>query len=194
MMTGNHFKAWRERMGFNRSQAAEALGVGRNQPQIYEEMEDTQIPAYIARACMHLEDESKELTGDDAMSALKQFETRNRKDMKMIEIIAVTVRGGAHRPFPSIIRYYVEWFATSGVKTFSQEIEDRLMIGLKGQILTEARKMERSGLGQADSWQHFDRLELLGIFTTARAKALLDYWDSPLNLREKFYSQTMGAG
>ena len=59
MMTGNHFKAWRERMGFNRSQAAEALGVGRNQPQIYEEMEDTQIPAYIARACMHLEDESK---------------------------------------------------------------------------------------------------------------------------------------
>lgn len=48
-MTAYQFKQWRERLGFNRVQAAEALGLGRNQPQRYEEGQP--IPKYIALAC-----------------------------------------------------------------------------------------------------------------------------------------------
>lgn len=43
------FLAWRTSLGLNRSQAAEALGLGRNQPQRYEEGQP--IPLYIALAC-----------------------------------------------------------------------------------------------------------------------------------------------
>ncbi|MBB1247464.1 hypothetical protein [Rhizobium sp. G21] len=53
-MTGAEFRAWRERMNLNRSQAADALGLGRNQPQLYEE-EKRPIQRYIALACAALE-------------------------------------------------------------------------------------------------------------------------------------------
>lgn len=52
-MTGADFKAWRERLGLNRIDAAAALGTGRNQPQRYEEGQE--IPLYIALACAALE-------------------------------------------------------------------------------------------------------------------------------------------
>ncbi|WP_420961086.1 helix-turn-helix domain-containing protein [Brucella sp. IR073] len=52
-MTPEDFKAWRERMGFNRVQAAEALGVSRNMPQRYEDGH-AEIPLYIALACAAL--------------------------------------------------------------------------------------------------------------------------------------------
>lgn len=48
-MTANDFLEWRKRLGFNRTEAAEALGLGRNQPQRYEEGQP--IPKYIALAC-----------------------------------------------------------------------------------------------------------------------------------------------
>lgn len=48
-MTADEFAAWRKRMGYNRVQAADALGLGRNQPQRYEEGQP--IPKYIALAC-----------------------------------------------------------------------------------------------------------------------------------------------
>lgn len=49
-MTPEQFMAWRERLGLNRKQAAEALDIGRNQPKRYEDGE-TPIPRYIALAC-----------------------------------------------------------------------------------------------------------------------------------------------
>lgn len=49
-MTGADFKAWRVRLGFSRTKAADSLGIGRNQPRRYEDgMAD--IPKYIALAC-----------------------------------------------------------------------------------------------------------------------------------------------
>jgi transcriptional regulator with XRE-family HTH domain len=48
-MTADDFIAWRNRLGLNRTQAAEVLGLGRNQPQRYEEGQP--IPLYIALAC-----------------------------------------------------------------------------------------------------------------------------------------------
>ncbi len=48
-MTAQDFLTWRTRLGLIRSQAAEALGLGRNQPQRYEEGQP--IPLYIALAC-----------------------------------------------------------------------------------------------------------------------------------------------
>lgn len=51
-MTAQDFIDWRERLGFNRTDAAEALGLGRNQPQRYEEGQP--IPKYIALACAAL--------------------------------------------------------------------------------------------------------------------------------------------
>lgn len=48
-MTANDFIEWRKRLGFNRTEAAEALGLGRNQPKRYEEGQT--IPRYIALAC-----------------------------------------------------------------------------------------------------------------------------------------------
>jgi len=51
-MTAQEFATWRQQMGLNRVQAAEALGVGRNQPQRYEEGQP--IPKYIALACAAL--------------------------------------------------------------------------------------------------------------------------------------------
>lgn len=48
-MTAQEFIEWRTRLGLNRTQAAEALGLGRNQPQRYEDGQP--IPLYIALAC-----------------------------------------------------------------------------------------------------------------------------------------------
>lgn len=48
-MTAADFIAWREHMGYNRLQAAAALGMGRNQPQRYEDGQP--IPLYVALAC-----------------------------------------------------------------------------------------------------------------------------------------------
>ncbi|WP_188825070.1 XRE family transcriptional regulator [Brucella endophytica] len=52
-MKPEDFTAWRERMGFNRVQAAEALGLSRNMPQRYEDGA-AEIPLYIALACAAL--------------------------------------------------------------------------------------------------------------------------------------------
>lgn len=48
-MTADQFREWRERLGLSRTGASEALGLGRNQPQRYEEGQP--IPKYIALAC-----------------------------------------------------------------------------------------------------------------------------------------------
>lgn len=48
-MTADQFKQWRERLGFTRIEAAAALGMGRNQPQRYEDGQP--IPRYVALAC-----------------------------------------------------------------------------------------------------------------------------------------------
>lgn len=48
-MTAQEFIEWRTRLGLNRSQAAKALGMGINQPRLYEEGQP--IPLYIALAC-----------------------------------------------------------------------------------------------------------------------------------------------
>jgi transcriptional regulator with XRE-family HTH domain len=48
-MTAADFLAWRTSLGLNRTRAAEALGMGRNQVQRYEEGQP--IPLYIALAC-----------------------------------------------------------------------------------------------------------------------------------------------
>lgn len=52
-MSADEFKAWREHMGFNRSEAARQLGLGRNMPQRYED-EGVEIPRYVALACAAL--------------------------------------------------------------------------------------------------------------------------------------------
>lgn len=52
-MTATQFREWRERLGLNRVEAAAVLGMGRNQPQRYEEGQP--IPRYIALACAALE-------------------------------------------------------------------------------------------------------------------------------------------
>lgn len=52
-MKAKDFTEWREKMGFNRIQAASALGTGRNMPQRYEEG-TAEIPIYIALACAAL--------------------------------------------------------------------------------------------------------------------------------------------
>lgn len=52
-MKPEDFTAWREHMGLNRTKAAEALGLGRNMPQRYEDGE-AEIPLYIALACAAL--------------------------------------------------------------------------------------------------------------------------------------------
>ena len=51
-MTPADFTTWRERMGLNRTQAAEALGLSRNMPAKYEA--GAPIPLYIALACAAL--------------------------------------------------------------------------------------------------------------------------------------------
>lgn len=48
-MTAQEFREWRERLGLSRTGAAEALGLGRNQPQRYEDGQE--IPLYVALAC-----------------------------------------------------------------------------------------------------------------------------------------------
>lgn len=48
-MTAADFIFWRTQLGLSRSQVAEALGVGINQPKRYEEGQ--KIPRYIALAC-----------------------------------------------------------------------------------------------------------------------------------------------
>lgn len=48
-MNAQEFIEWRKRLGLNRTEAAEALGLGRNQPKRYEEGQT--IPKYIALAC-----------------------------------------------------------------------------------------------------------------------------------------------
>lgn len=201
-MTGEEFKAWRERMGFNRSQAAEALGIGRNQPQKYED-EGATVPAYIRLACEALEagDTKEELGQDYLVKAAHERDltpedlkdsadfalTQHRPDVRLKEIVAVTMWDGENRPFPSIHRYYVEWFDSNGLQKLTPEIEDRLFQGLKGAVITEGRQMERSALGQVQAFTFFEKLELLGIFTPDRAKALLDCWSSPINLHTRFY-------
>ena len=52
-MTKEDFKAWREHVGFNRKQACDALGLGRNTPQRYEDGK-ANIPLYVALACAAL--------------------------------------------------------------------------------------------------------------------------------------------
>lgn len=52
-MTATQFREWRERLGLNRVEAAAVLGMGRNQPQRYEEGQP--IPRYVALACAALE-------------------------------------------------------------------------------------------------------------------------------------------
>jgi DNA-binding XRE family transcriptional regulator len=49
-MTAEAITAWRERLGFNRSEAARALGVARNTYAAYE-AGTVRIPLYIALAC-----------------------------------------------------------------------------------------------------------------------------------------------
>lgn len=49
-MKAEEFKAWRERMGLKKIEAAEALGISRNMPQRYEDGL-APIPRYIALAC-----------------------------------------------------------------------------------------------------------------------------------------------
>jgi DNA-binding XRE family transcriptional regulator len=51
-MTPADFTRWRSLMGFNRTQAAEALGLSRNMPAKYEV--GAPIPLYIALACAAL--------------------------------------------------------------------------------------------------------------------------------------------
>lgn len=52
-MTSEDFKAWREQMGWNRSEAAQMLGLGRNMPQKYEDG-IAAVPSYVALACSAL--------------------------------------------------------------------------------------------------------------------------------------------
>lgn len=52
-MKAEDFTAWREMMGFNRVQCAEALGLSRNMPKRYEDG-DAEIPLYISLACASL--------------------------------------------------------------------------------------------------------------------------------------------
>ena len=52
-MTAQEFIEWRTRLGFNRTQAAKALGLGRNQPERYED-DGQPIPLYVALACAAL--------------------------------------------------------------------------------------------------------------------------------------------
>ena len=49
-MTADQFRQWRERHGLSRTGAAETLGLGRNQPERYED-KGQPIPKYIALAC-----------------------------------------------------------------------------------------------------------------------------------------------
>lgn len=53
MMSPADFTRWRELMGLNRTQAAEALGVSRNMPAKYESGE-RDVPRYVALACAAL--------------------------------------------------------------------------------------------------------------------------------------------
>lgn len=48
-MTAEQFTQWRERLGLTRIEAAALLGMGRNQPQRYEDGQP--IPRYVALAC-----------------------------------------------------------------------------------------------------------------------------------------------
>lgn len=48
-MTDTDFIFWRTQLGLSRSQAADVLGIGINQPKRYEEGQ--KIPRYIALAC-----------------------------------------------------------------------------------------------------------------------------------------------
>ncbi len=52
-MEAKDFTEWRQKMGFNRVQAADALGMGRNTPKRYEDGE-TEIPLHVALACAAL--------------------------------------------------------------------------------------------------------------------------------------------
>lgn len=51
-MTADDFREWRKRLGLNRVEAAAVLGMGRNQPQRYEEGQP--IPRHVALACAAL--------------------------------------------------------------------------------------------------------------------------------------------
>lgn len=187
-MSPEDFKAWRERMGFNRTQAAEALGTGRNQPQRYEDGDV--IPRHIELACAALEAQghplARDMTAGEVADETAYAIKRLPPDVRLKEIVAVTMHRGETRPFPEIHRYYVEWFDTNGLRTVPEPIETLLFNGLRAQVIGESRKMEKSGLGQAPTAMFFDQLELLAIFTTDRAKALVDCWASPINLADRF--------
>lgn len=49
-MTPEEFTAWRQRLGYTKTEAAAALGLSPNMPRYYERG-DTEIPRYIALAC-----------------------------------------------------------------------------------------------------------------------------------------------
>lgn len=53
-MTAADFRDWRARLRLNRSEAAAVLGLGRNQPERYED-KGQPIPRYIALACAAVE-------------------------------------------------------------------------------------------------------------------------------------------
>lgn len=105
---------------------------------------------------------------------------------KKKEIVAVTMQRGDTRPFPSVLKFYVPWFDSNALHALPQDIEAQIFTALRQTIIAQNRALEHSGLGQADAKQFFDELELLAIFTTDRAKALLNFWDNPLNLSEHF--------
>lgn len=189
-MTGDEFKAWRGRMSFNRTQAAEALGIGRNQPQKYEE--GLEIPKHIELACVLLEQRGGPHMPDltpEAMAHEAQRSLRPAPKGRQKEIIAVTIQRAGTRPFPSVHRYYVDWFDSNGLKALPPDIEASLMLGLKTTIIGEHRRLERSGIGQAPSSMFFEDMTLLAIFTTERAKALVDHWAYPLDLHDEFYGR-----
>jgi hypothetical protein len=50
IFTGQDFAAWRKRHGLSRFKASEILGMGRNQPRLYEAGQ--RIPEYVRLACM----------------------------------------------------------------------------------------------------------------------------------------------
>lgn len=49
-MTPTEFTAWRERLGYNKAEAARVLEIGPNQPRHYESG-SAPIPRHIALAC-----------------------------------------------------------------------------------------------------------------------------------------------
>jgi len=54
-MTAKEFEYWRRCMGWNRSETARRLGLGRNAPERYETGKAV-IPLHVEYACLYLRD------------------------------------------------------------------------------------------------------------------------------------------